>query len=199
MCFSAKASFTAATVLVVIGALLVRRTHDKRCLFLALIPFFFAVQQAAEGFLWLNRAPYISKWVFLSFAFVVWPLWIPFSFWYAEETPFRKQAMAFCLGIGLVVGFLLAMAIPHVQVAAVKHIQYIYSYRGLGLFYMLATLLPFFLSSLSKAWALGLLFLICALIVLWVERTFFISMWCFFSALISLGLLQVFSSSQQNH
>jgi len=188
MCFSAKASFTAAAVLVVMGALLMRRPYDRRLVFLTLIPFFFAIQQAAEGFLWLKVTPDVSKWVFLSFAFVVWPIWIPFSFWYAEETPFRKQAMAFCLGIGLVVGFLLAMAIPHVQIYATQHIQYIYSYTGLGVFYMIATLLPFFLSSLSKAWALGFLFLLSALIVLWVERTFFISIWCFFSALISLGL-----------
>src|SRR5690606_8023290 len=94
---------------------------------LALIPWFFAIQQASEGFVWLKIPEGIAaKNIFLFFAYVFWPIWIPFSLYFAEENPIRKQLLTLCLGIGLAVGCFLMPVIP--QTAAVEYshsLQYI--------------------------------------------------------------------------
>lgn len=59
MCFSVGASFTAGTVLTIIGVLSLQRAPQRYRLFAA-IPFLFAMQQFSEGVLWLVLAG-ISK------------------------------------------------------------------------------------------------------------------------------------------
>lgn len=194
MCLSATVSFSAAAALAVMGVVLLVRIKNRRYLPLALLPLFFAVQQSAEGFVWLNLANSLAKALFLFFAFIVWPLWIPFALWFVEKNEVRKQALTVCFGVGLVISGLLAFVIPSMTVSAThSSIQYIYPtlfYRGdiLFVFYGVATVLPFFLSSLAKTSLFGLLFALSALVTAWIDRTFFISLWCFVSALISLGL-----------
>ena len=198
MCFSATASFTAAAVLAVLGAALLFRIRDRRFLPLALIPIFFALQQAAEGFLWLDFSENaFEKDLFLFFAFVVWPLWIPYSFWSAETKLGCRQRLAVCFGIGLVVSCLLAFSIPYTTATA-GHYSIHYSYPSyfdlhptLFTFYAAATVLPFFLSSLRGTALLGILFALTALLIGWIDRIFFISLWCFVSALVSLGLFLI--------
>jgi hypothetical protein len=194
MCYSATASFSASAVLAVMGLVLNVRVRNKNFLPLALIPLLFAAQQAAEGFLWLGIAPNFAKNLFLFVAFVGWPLWIPFAFWFAEEVLWSKQTLAICFGIGLVVSTMLGFTIPGMMSSTNgSSIHYTYpsyfdKHSILFVGYAIATVFPFFLSSLPKTSYLGLLFAASALLIGWIDRTFFISLWCFVSALISLGL-----------
>ncbi|MFC2049059.1 DUF6629 family protein [Chlamydiota bacterium] len=202
MCYSASASFTAAAALAVVGVILLFRMKNKHFLPLALVPLFFAIQQSAEGVLWLDYAQNaFEKNLFLFFALVFWPLWSPFSFWFAEEKSGRKQALALCFGIGLVVSCLLAFAVPSMTAAVRQYsIQYTYppdfNLQGaLSVFYVAATVVPFFLSSLPKTTLFGLLFALSALLIGWIDKTFFISIWCFVAAVISLGLFFIVKPS----
>ena len=57
MCFSASASFSAAALLLGIGALTLRSalaTRQPRALLFAAIPILFAIQQLIEGVIWLT-------------------------------------------------------------------------------------------------------------------------------------------------
>ncbi len=200
MCYSATASFSASAVLAVMGLTLVLRTQNKKFLPLALIPLLFAIQQAAEGFLWLGIAPDFAKSLFLFFAFVGWPLWIPFAFWFAEEVSWSKQTLAICFGVGLIISSMLGFAIPNmtasISCASVYYAYppHFYNHDILFASYVIATVFPFFLSSLPKTSYFGLLFAASALLIAWIDRTFFISLWCFVSALISLGLFFILSN-----
>ena len=55
MCFSASASFLAASLLLVTGIYALKKVKSKKQIPLALIPLFFAFQQAAEGVIWLSQ------------------------------------------------------------------------------------------------------------------------------------------------
>lgn len=97
MCFSASASFTAAAVLMPLG---LYSTHLARGMELepefpgqrkgyvplALVPFFFGVQQLIEGLVWTTiRIGKPDPWItvfslgFLFFAYCFWMIWIPWS------------------------------------------------------------------------------------------------------------------------
>ena len=54
MCFSATASFSAASITAVIGIATLRQVKHPRELLLAAMPLLFAVQQAIEGALWVS-------------------------------------------------------------------------------------------------------------------------------------------------
>jgi hypothetical protein len=84
MCFSASASFGAGVVLSAIGVVSIKKNQHKSQFLFASIPLLFAVQQFAEGILWLvlPNPEYASMqkhttYVFLFFAQFFWPLWVP--------------------------------------------------------------------------------------------------------------------------
>lgn len=206
MCFSAPASFTAGAALIVAGGYLVAKVKERRFLALALIPCFFALQQAAEGFLWLGIAKEqpLFKNIFLFFAYPFWPLWIPFALWIAEKVADRKQLIAIGGGIGIVVATVLAMIIPDVSVLPYRFsIQYLFQNDQLSqfdrlalFFYACATVIPFFLSTIKKIWVLGLFIAFAGVVIDLIDRLFFVSMWCFFAAIISLGLILILPRRQ---
>lgn len=196
MCFSAPVSFAASVVLAATGGFLAARIRSKRYLPLALIPLLFAIQQAAEGFVWLSL-PERSKAqdIFLFFAYVIWPLWIPFSLLMVEKSGKRRQLLGCCLALGGVIGTLLALDIPslHASVDG-ANIYYLQHFRftllnsaKIGL-YVLATILPFFISSLKKIWVAGVLLIASLLLTYLISALCVISVWCFFAALFSLAL-----------
>lgn len=204
MCFSAPVSFTASAVLATLGTVLIVRTKSKKLLPLAVIPCFFALQQAAEGFVWLSLPhPSFAKNIFLFFAYFCWPLWTPFAFWYAEPEEARKRWMLVCWGLGGVAALLFGFYIPWSS-AVPYHCSIAYTdppNLGLGLSllrsiaYLSSTVLLFFISSLKKMRFFGCLTVILVVLIYGIDRYFFYSVWCFFQAFLSLGLLWVLPMS----
>ncbi len=207
MCLSAPVSFTASAVLAAVGTALVCRIQSKRLLPLALIPFFFAVQQLAEGIVWLylSGGPHpamreAAKDVFVFFAYIFWPLWVPASLWAVERNSLRKQILAACFGIALALVSFLICLIPHVEAAAYRFsIHYLVAnesqypladrFRSIGVFYYaVAALLPLFVSTLKRAWVLGICVTVAGIAIHVIDNMLFVSLWCFFSALISISL-----------
>ena len=206
MCFSAPASFTASAVLAAMGVGLLWRLKGKHLLPLALIPWFFAIQQCSEGIVWLSTSGMISpfvataaKNVFLFFALVFWPIWMPLSLWIVETDIRRKQVIAVCLAIGFITGLLLVFQIPHM--AIVPYCSSIHYTDGapssyetalpILLSYGIATVIPLFLSSLKNMKILAVLVTISGCAIYWIDQFIFVSMWCFFAALLSICLLFV--------
>lgn len=197
MCFSAPASFAASGVLAIIGTVVLSRLKSKRHLLIALVPFFFAIQQLAEGFVWVSMPnANFTKSIFLFFAYSFWPTYIPFAVWVAERTSWRKQFLSFLIGMGLVVSIYLLLKIPATQpICYNASIHYLRSsqmtaFGAIGvLIYFLCTTLPFFISSIKKMWILGLVIAIAGILTLLLDRVYFVSMWCFYSALLSIILI----------
>lgn len=200
MCFSSAASFGASGLLLVIGTAAIVKSTNRRQLPYAAIPVIFAVQQFTEGFLWLTLQgdfpgdQYIFTYLYLFFAEVLWPIWIPVSFLMLEINNPKKLFQKHLVGIGLIVGMYLAYCLTSFDVRAEisgNHIKYILDYpkplQGFGnLFYGLATIFPAFFSGIKWMNLFGILILISYLVSAFYFQHAVISVWCYFAALISL-------------
>ncbi|BAU55068.1 DUF6629 family protein [Mucilaginibacter gotjawali] len=214
MCFSAGASFGAGAVLAIVGITAVKQSCNPSQLPFAFIPLIFAVQQVTEGFVWLSLSNpadiFLLKpatFIFLTFAYVVWPAWVPFSILLLEKNPKRKNILSAILAIGLVVSIYLAhrLLTQHIH-AGISGMHIVYDLGTPGyllhysaILYFAATVLPGFISGTNKMWIFGS----SIAIAYFVTRIFFqnyeLSVWCFFAAIISsvvftviLGLKQAF-------
>ncbi len=211
MCFSATASFSGAFLIGSIGAFTLRYFSDRRQIFLAMIPFLFAFQQLMEGILWM-RYPSIlaedslSYWASRLFLLVamLWPIWIPLSLWVLEKIPWRRNALLLCMGCGVLYGlfFLLEMNLnpsKHMMLTFEKHrIVYLFNLyfpTTLQVLYGLAALPPAFLSSLKYMWVFGVLCLLGAMLAYAFYEVAFVSVWCFFSAWVSILILFLLRSN----
>jgi len=97
MCFSATASFTAGVILTVTGVYTLRQVKSKSILPFASIPLLFGIQQIIEGIVWMSfNEPVlhgIATYLFVLFAYVLWPTFVPVSIWLIEENPIRKKIL----------------------------------------------------------------------------------------------------------
>lgn len=212
MCFSAGASFSAAAFLSIIGLLSLRKAPKNYHLFAA-VPLLFAMQQASEGVLWRLSLTESSDalrqgmiYTFLFFAFVVWPSWIPTSFYWFETNSKRSLTLAVLSCFGLIVsGFLLVSLYMHGASANAIGCHIVYSVPNLVpglktfglLIYATPTILPFFISSLPGASFVGLLIALSCLLAWLIWYAAFTSVWCFFASIISLFVLIYLPSKQR--
>lgn len=214
MCFSAEASFTASVVLAAVGTLTLRQVSSNKQILLAAIPLLFALQQFAEGILWLflrndlypSFWAYVAQYFFLLFALVIWTTWIPLAVIVAERVSWRRWVMLpfLILGVAFSLGELYVMATNEIKATVVVNsIQYnvrdtslyVYYYPAL-LSYFVAVLLPVFLSSLKHLRIFGILAAIGISIAHYFYAYAFTSVWCFFAAFISLIIYKVIKDNR---
>lgn len=206
MCFSAGASFGAGIVLSGIGVACIKKAKPSNQRAFASIPLIFAVQQFSEGFLWLalkdpNYASLqpISTYTFVFFAQIVWPIWVPASILFLAEKEKRKPFAKVLVLLGVIISLFLAYFLltykvrPHISE---YHIVYGQAYpAGLtkfgGVFYMLVTILPPFLSPVKRMWTVGTALAISYLITIIFYTGYVLSVWCFFASVISVTVLVV--------
>ncbi len=102
MCYSAEVSFGSSVALISVGGWCLRTAYHKvRWIWpLAIVPCFFAVQQAAEGFVWIgleNNANELVKYsasIYLFFALAFWPIWFCIALWLMETDKKRRTFLA---------------------------------------------------------------------------------------------------------
>jgi hypothetical protein len=206
MCFSAGASFGAGAVLTVIGVGSIRKVHSSSQLFFASIPLIFAIQQVSEGFLWLalqnpKFAPLqqITTYLFLFFAQVLWPVWVPYAIMKLETNKRRRKIGRIFVGIGAIVSVSLAFCLlnfpPEAKIVG-RHILYV---QGIArpfirygcILYAVATIVPPFFSSIRRMWILGLLILVSYVISAIFYMDYIVSVWCFFASIISISIYAI--------
>lgn len=209
MCFSASGSFAAAGLLGIVGTVALSRNNSTRYRMFSAIPALFAVQQAAEGVVWLtmgrpDQAGVQQRAVlmFLGFALLVWPVWLPLSLVRIERQPERRWVLQGFCGVGAVVAAYAAVLLlrwqPMAEMAG-HSIRYVYStgsdawYPGVYLAgYALPTVVPLFVSSARMSRVLGIALIASLAAAVVIERDALTSVWCFFAALLSgLVLLAV--------
>ena len=197
MCFSATASFVAGIGLSLAGVSTLRKTRRRREIPFAVIPLLFGVQQIIEGMLWLSfrfdsaLLTYLTTYAFSLFSHVLWPIFVPFSIWLLEGVPWRRKLIAGFQAIGLAIGlYLLYFIVKYPITAEVnENIVYIsphfYQIPAIS-FYVAATCIGSFFSSHKIVNVFGISALLLFAIAYWFYAVALFSVWCFFSALLSI-------------
>ncbi len=205
MCFSATASLVSGTVLIPAGiyCILQARLHSPKFLLIALYPLAFGIQQLFEGAVWLSLDKQIdllsiSAYGFTFFSYFFWLWWVPISVWWLEPVPVRKN-IAFCLSI---IGFLYggSLYFPLVLNEQWLHILVVNNailyepklvYDGiiskgwLRVIYASIILIPLLIQSEREVRYFGLIILASVIVTKIFYDYAFISVWCFFAALLS--------------
>lgn len=216
MCFSAPVSFTASAVLLSAGlySLRLASQHNPRYLPLAAIPIAFGVQQACEGLVWLGMngssatEVRLGAFGFLAFAYWFWLFWAPWSVAIAEPNPI-VQRVGWSLGLlGFGYGALLYLPMvfqPDWLAVQVVHHSIEYKTRLVfdpwfaqevpRLVYALIILIPFALASNRALTGFGAMIALSAIASHWLLHQVFVSVWCFFAAILSLLIIFICKSA----
>lgn len=195
MCFSASVSFVSSGGLTVAGAASLKKAHKKEKI-IAVIPLLFAIQQAFEGIQWLAPHPsfleLVAGYGFLFFAFLVWPVYVPIMVFLFDEK--KRSILKWFVGLGILLAlFFLSVLVTQPLTINVVESSIDYNF-GIPLeplmygIYLVVVCGALMLSSMRVfRWYGGAVF-IFALIAWTFFQTTFISVWCFFAALISASI-----------
>ncbi len=201
MCFSATASFSAGALLLGIGTLTLRSAlaaQQRRELPFAAIPLLFALQQLIEGVIWLtfsDEAPLLNSvmtHVYSFFSHVLWPIYVPVAVLLMEPAGRRRRALFGFVAAGTAVGAYLLyvlVAFPVVSQPTGQHIEYVSPHFFAAVtmaLYLLSTAISPLLSSHRMVVVFGVLALLSFAAAYAFYSTWFISVWCFFAALLSV-------------
>ena len=197
MCFSATASFSAGAVLLGIGTLTVQSAHRRREMPLAAIPLLFAIQQLSEGVIWLTfryDAPQLNvamTYFYSFFSHVLWPIYVPVAVLLIEPLRWRRTVLLGFVAAGLAAGLFLLqilLTFPVVSRPTGQHMEYVsphfFAATVMTLYLLAATVSPMF-SSYRLVKVFGVLALLSFAAAYGFYAIWFISVWCFFAALLS--------------
>ena len=191
-----------AGVLTAIGGVSLSRASSKPLRRLAVIPTFFAAQQVAEGIVWLTMGDAshailhrVAVDAFLAFALVVWPSWLPWSLGSLERDAARRRLLKAlsCWGALVSIGASAMLVLRPATARIVGH-SISYEYADSHVIFMIGygvpTVVPFFVSTVSLARALGVMLIVSFVATFLAQRGALTSVWCFFGAILS-GLILI--------
>ena len=211
MCFSATVSYSAATALATTG---VYAVHQARQLSVpyrmwALTPILFGIQQAFEGLVWqmlyagdaAAAEPFALGFHF--FSHFLWLWWLPLCSYLIEMGKIRKRVIGGCVIFGVFAGTLVYSVMlfhPEWMSVAVREHSIIYEfsvpYRSSihlpitpAALYALTILVPLLLSSHRLIRIFGGLAALSMLLASESYSYAYVSVWCFFAAVLSLYLV----------
>jgi hypothetical protein len=194
MCFSATASFVAGAALTATGVVTISKTKKRRALPFASIPLFFGIQQLLDGIAWISAGSATQAFAaygYAFFAYVFWPIFIPFAVLSLEPKPGRKKTLRLLLIVGTLTSLYAVVLLLSGPVTA-RTINYCIRYDTsipywppMLVPYLIATCGSCLLSSHKLLWIFGIVTLISVAIAGWFYFETFSSVWCFFAAILS--------------
>ena len=212
MCFSATASFVAGALLIPAGCYTIDRARrrDPAYLPIASFPLLFGIQQIIEGTLWLaiGGTPGVEVTTaalgFLAFAYFLWPFLVPLAAATVEPRPARRRVfigltvMGFAFGASLYLPLLinadwLEVSVLHDSILYEPRLVYdsFAPRSAVRLAYALIVAIPLLLSSITGVRVFGALILISVVGSALAFGYAFVSVWCFFAALLSLCVIAI--------
>ncbi|MDO9000013.1 MAG: hypothetical protein Q7W45_09630 [Bacteroidota bacterium] len=210
MCFSTTASFVAGSLLTAIGVASIKKAHAPSQYMFACIPLVFAIQQFSEGFVWISllnsgnfQLQQASTNFFLIVALLIWPTWIPLSVFLIEEKRKRKLILGVVSLFGIVFSALsIYFFLVYNSSSRITpyHIHYDLAIPEktktiFGILYLIPTVIAHFVSSNKKINIMGGLVLASYLISILVFNDTVLSVWCFFSAIISSMIYYILANN----
>lgn len=218
MCFSATVSYSASAVLVTTGlyASSYARGLPLAYRLMALAPFLFGIQQAFEGRVWQmlnagqaeNAVPYALGFHF--FSHFLWLWWFPLCSYLLEKEKLRRRVFLGLGILGAITGGMVYFAVlfhPGWMSVSVEHYSIVYDItspiRGsfsipvpASVVYALIILVPLLFSSYRRLRAFGGLVLLSVVLTSVAYGYAFVSVWCFFAALLSLYLVYMVRNAE---
>jgi hypothetical protein len=208
MCFSAEGSFVAAGVLAGVGGLSLYNVKSKAFIMFASIPLLFALQQFAEGIIWLTLShkelsfiAYSAAIAFLAFALVLWPSWIPISLYQLENKgSFRKKIFItliiygalFSIASIYVLGFYpIDFYVVNSSIVYATGMQIPFELLTMLLIYAIPSVGSFFVSSHKSIWFFGSAVSLALTVTLYFKYLQLISVWCYLAAVLSIIILTI--------
>ena len=210
MCFSATASFSASIVLIPAGIYCVKKAARLRQPYwvIALLPLLFGIQQVFEGFVWLGmesdsagdiRLPALG---FMFFSHLFWLFWIPFACYVLETSALKRKIFLTFIILGAMHGLLMYVPLYfHADWLVVELVRQSIDYKAILLhddymprivvraLYALIVLLPLVTSTDRYLRIFGVIIAISVATATVFFGYAFISIWCFFAAVLSLYIL----------
>lgn len=211
MCFSAGASFAGGAIITAIGIATVKKVRKPEQKLFSTIPLIFGLQQISEGFVWValqnpgNQVMLtISGYLFLLAAVVIWPTIVPLSVLKMEQKPSRRRFLKVFLMAGIITSLYYGtgMIIHNIEPEISNHhIKYVNDFpRSLVIpvfiLYLLATLIPLYISSIKKMYLFGILATLSLLITGIFFKEYMTSVWCFFAAFISIIIYRIIRNGE---
>lgn len=205
MCFSATASFVAGTALSATGVVTLSETKSKKERAFAAVPLLFGIQQIIEGAVWLSfqygfsSLNKIVTYGFMLFAYVVWPTFMPFAVMSLEPDASRKKFLSMFLVLGLAVSayLLYFIAVSPVTSEIVNKSIHYPAPKEYGIFvvamYLFATCVSCLFSSHRIINLFGILSILSFSTAYYFFTTSFVSVWCFFAAILSIMVYLYFT------
>ncbi len=213
MCFSLEASFVASAALSTAGVIGLKKAGKTPYRLLALIPLFFGVQQFCEGIVWTASiyTDYaylldVGTYSFIFFAWIIWPIFLPYTFWRLEKKKTRKKLLLIILLLGIAVSILLCYLMLSVPINAVItdcSVDYNFDFQHkyisvFGILYVITTTFSCMVSSTGKVWLLGIINIITYAFSKIYFGEHIISVWCFFAAISSMVILWIIIDLNRN-
>jgi hypothetical protein len=220
MCFSATASFTAGLALIVCGAAALKCANAKRLKMIAAIPLIFGAQQLIEGMVWVSflnpsfePIRMIASYLFLACAGIIWPIWVPLAI-ARVDTPrhFKRYVPSLIAGILYALLFIACALFYPMGVSTKCNIIYHFDFTNSSLYawgtyvniitaliYILATIVPFAITRNKTLRYIAIVVAVSYVVSALFYYEAFISVWCFFAALISILVYGfVYNESKKN-
>jgi len=196
--FSATASFSAGVVLLGLGTLTLRAPRTRVELLFAAIPMLFAIQQISEGIIWLTfryeslQINIAMTYVFSFFSHVLWPIYVPMTVLLMEPSVWRRRVLLVLVAAGVAVGAYLLyflLVFPVVSRPSNQHIEYVSPHffaTATMMLYLLSTTVSPILSMHRMVRVFGVVAFLSFGASYYFYAIWFISVWCFFAALLSI-------------
>jgi hypothetical protein len=200
MCFSPGADAVVGGIVVVVGVDAIRHVREPKQILLASLPLLFGLHQIDEAFVWLGLQGRVSEslervgvWVYLLFALAALPALVPLAVLAVERVAGRRRLIAVFAMLGVTVGVSLAIAVFGGSVNAAidgHHIAYDVSAlsqgRELTALYVVAACGALVACSYRDLAVLGVMNLIAVPVLMWMTVSGFVSLWCFWAAIVSV-------------
>jgi hypothetical protein len=199
MCFSAPASIIAGIATSGVGASAIKNRKQNREIPLASIPLLFGLQQLIEGGVWMSFSfPVLNQvltYIYIFYSHIWWPFFVPLAIFLVEDHKIRRKALFFMMVIGICIGVyftIFTLTGPVASNIVSNSIVYVCNYYNIEIvlgFYMLATIICCLISSHKMIKVFGIAILFSSFIAYNFYLYSFTSVWCFFSAALSLIIL----------
>jgi len=212
MCFSATASFSSAVLLIPVGIYCAKKAMGlgKPYWAIGLLPLVFGIQQALEGMVWLALASHdpqsarLPALGFMAFSHLFWLCWIPLASYMLEPRGLKKTLfLALAVLGGLYGASMYLPLIVHADWLTVTQIQHSISYEAVLIYddylprivvralYAAIVLAALLFSSDRNIRIFGVIIAISVALATVFFGYAFISVWCYFAAVLSLYILFV--------
>lgn len=202
MCFSPEADLVSGVVLGVIGVDALRHVRRRNDHWgFAALPLLFGVHQLVEAVVWFGLRRdlpdgwvYPATWVYLLFAFVVLPVYLPLAIRALEAPGLRRKAMTGFLTLGAVVSAVLLVAMIHGPVTARlgdHHVAYGANLRAgvlITIAYVVATCGSALFSGYLRIAIFGAVNLVAVAVLAYLTVDGFASLWCGWAAVTSIAI-----------